>query len=98
MIYVDDFKMAGPKDNMQMGWDGINQVLDMDPAEVFGRYFGCNHHEGEQVVLPREAHPVAHVFDKKHAAPASRPEPEHTEDWWEVDPDLGAAIRHHVYP
>ena len=98
VIYVDDFKMAGPKDNMQKGWDGINKVLDMDPAEVFGRYFGCNHHEGEQVMLPREAHPFAHVFDKKHAAPASRPEPERTEDWWEVDPDLGAVVRHHVYP
>ena len=98
VIYVDDFKMAGPKDNMQKGWDGINQVLDMDPAEVFGRYFGCNHHEGEQVMLPREAHPFAHVFDKKHAALASRPEPEHTEDWWEVDPELGAVVRHHVYP
>ena len=98
VIYVDDFKMAGPKENMQKGWDGINQVLDMDPAEVFGRYFGCNHHEGEQVMLPREAHPFAYVFDKKHAAPASRPEPEHTEDWWEVDPELGAVVRHHVYP
>ena len=98
VIYVDDFKMAGPKDNMQKGWDGINQVLDMDPAEVFGRYFGCKHHEGEQVMLPREAHPFAHVFDKKHAALASRPEPEHTVDWWEVGPDLGAVVRHHVYP
>ena len=98
VIYVDDFKMAGPKDNMQKGWDGINRVLDMDPAEVFGRYFGCNHHEGEQVMLPRGAHPFAHVFDKKHAALASRPEPEHTEDWWEVDPELGAVVRHHVYP
>ena len=98
VIYVDDFKMAGPKDNMQKGWGGINQVLDMDPAEVFGRYFGCNHHEGEQVMLPREAHPFAHVFDKKYAALASRPEPEHTEDWWEVDPELGAVVRRHVYP
>ena len=98
VIYVDDFKMAGPKDNMKKGWGGINQVLDMDPAEVFGRYFGCNHHEGEQVTLPREAHPFAHVFAKKHAAPASRPEPDHTEDWWEVDPEIGAVVRHHVYP
>ena len=98
VIYVDDFKTAGPKENMQQGWGGSNQVLDMDPAEVFGRYFGCNHHEGEQVKLPREAHPFAHVFDKKHAAPASRPEPERIEDWWEVDPDLGAVVRHHVYP
>ena len=31
VIYVDDFKMAGPKENMQKGWGGINQVLDMDP-------------------------------------------------------------------
>ena len=45
VIYVDDFKMAGPKANMKKDWDGINSVLDMDPAEVLGRYFGCNRHE-----------------------------------------------------
>ena len=38
-----------------------------------------------------------HVFDKKRAAPASRSEANRTEDWWEVDPDIGAVVRHHIY-
>ena len=40
VIYVDDFKMAGPKDKMKKGCGGINQVLDVGPADVFGRCFG----------------------------------------------------------
>ncbi|OLP98785.1 hypothetical protein AK812_SmicGene18734 [Symbiodinium microadriaticum] len=37
VVYVDDFKMAGPKDNLAKGWEGISKVLDMDPAEPLGR-------------------------------------------------------------
>ena len=37
VFYVDDFKMAGAKANLKKAWDGVNQVLDMDPPAVFGR-------------------------------------------------------------
>ena len=56
VVYVDDFKMAGPTKNMGEGWKGINSVLDMDPSEALGRYFGCNHVEQQQVQVPKSEH------------------------------------------
>ena len=86
--------MAGPSKNLDKGWKTIESVIDMDPREPFGRYFGCNHFK-----LPRSAHPFACVFDKKTAAPArGDPRPQVREDYWEVDTELGAVVRHHVYP
>ena len=38
VIYVDDFKMAGPEKNMARGWDLLGEFIDVDPAEVVGRY------------------------------------------------------------
>ena len=57
VICVDDFKMAGPAKNLDKGWKTVESVIDMDPPEPFGRYFGCNHFEKTQVKLPRSAHP-----------------------------------------
>ena len=31
VIYVDDFKMAGPQGNLKKGWANISSVIDMDP-------------------------------------------------------------------
>ena len=99
VIYVDNFKMAGPEGNLDKGCETINSLIDMDPAGLFGRYFGCNHHEQRQVMLSRDDHPFAYVFDKKSTAAAGLgAERNRTEDHWEIDPDLGAAIKHHVYP
>ena len=50
VVYVDDFKMAGPEANSAEGWKRISSVIDR------------------------------------------------TEDYWEVDPEVGAVIRHHIYP
>ena len=97
VIYVDDFKMAGPQGNLKKGWANISSVIDMDPPEAFGRYFGCHHSEQVQGKLPRSAHPFASVFDKKDA-PLAAAAARRSEDYWEVDPDLGAVVRHHVYP
>ena len=87
VIYVDDFKMAGPQGNLKKGWANISSVIGMDPPEAFGRYFGCHQSEQVQAKLPRSAHPFAYVFDKKDAPLAAA-----------ADPDLGAVVRHHVYP
>ena len=89
--------MAGPQGNLKKGWENISSVIDMDPPEAFGRYFGCHHSEQTQVKLPRSAHPFAYVFDKKDA-PLAAAAARRSEDYWEVDPDLGAVVRHHVYP
>ena len=100
VVYVDDFKMAGPQDKINKGWELIAKVIDMEPAEVLGRYFGCHHVEQNQVQLSREDHPFAYVFDKKHASPAAdyQVRPNRKEDFWEVDAELAAVVRHHIYP
>ncbi|CAE7319678.1 GIP [Symbiodinium natans] len=95
VVYVDDFKMAGPQDKINKGWELIAKVIDMEPAEVLGRYFGCHHVEQNQVQLSREDHPFAYVFDKKHASPAAdyQVRPNRKEDFWEVDAELAAVVR-----
>ena len=43
VIYVDDFKMSGPADNLAKGWDLLRQGLQIDlPADIRGQaYLGC---------------------------------------------------------
>ena len=53
VVYVDDFRIAGPTDNMEKGWKTISDVIDMDPPEPCGRYFGCNHFEESKGALSR---------------------------------------------
>ena len=100
VVYVDDFKMAGPQDKISKGWELIAKVIDMEPAEVLGRYFGCHHVEQNQVQLSREDRPFAYVFDKKYASPAAdyQVRPNRKEDFWEVDAELAAVVRRHIYP
>ena len=50
IVYVDDFKLAGPADKLQVGWDlirGPSKVapngIDMDPPTTVGRFLGCEH-------------------------------------------------------
>ena len=31
MVYVDDFKMAGPSDNIKKGWQLIEKHIKLDP-------------------------------------------------------------------
>ena len=94
VIYVDDFKMAGPEKNMEKGWELLGEFIDMDPAEVLGRYFGCVRREEAQVKLPPSAHPFHALFEKgaKTAAATVR-----REDYWDIDPESMLAIKHHCY-
>ena len=87
--------MAGPEKNMERGWELLGEFIDMDPAEVLGRYFGCMHHEESQLKLPATAHPFHEVFEKgtKSAAASVR-----REDYWDIDPENMLAIKHHCYP
>jgi hypothetical protein len=49
VVYVDDFKMSGPKQNMADGWKLISSStpttagITMDKATPSGRYLGCDH-------------------------------------------------------
>ena len=92
---LDLLLMAGPEKNMAKGWELLGEFIDMDPAEVLGRYFGCMRHEESQVKLPATAHPFHEVFEKgtKTAAASVR-----HEDYWDIDPENMLAIKHHCYP
>ena len=59
VIYVDDFKLAGPAQNLAEGWrlirgnataEGGEGLIMEDPTPL-GQYLGCNHIQGN-IVLP----------------------------------------------
>lgn len=49
VVYVDDFKMSGPTENMAQGWELLRKASDntpgieMDDPKPVGRYLGCEH-------------------------------------------------------
>ena len=46
-MYFDDFLMSGPKENMDIMWKKIAQVLKIDEPAEMGLYLGCVHEEGK---------------------------------------------------
>ena len=70
-VYVDDFKLAGPRENHDEGWKLIGEHIEMDPPEDVGRYLGCEHIVQHEVKLPVERHPFAHVFDHSIQDPSN---------------------------
>ena len=101
IVYVDDFKMSGPKDSLQKGWSLIASKIDLDTPGPVGRYLGCEHIYKRGVTLPVEAHPFAHVFDKRIPDPAAKTAAagiHRTQDFWEHHPDSPVYAMHHVQP
>ena len=52
VIYVDDFKLSGPRSNMTEGWRLLRKGLTIEPEKPSGLYLGCLHEIG-QLRLPR---------------------------------------------
>ena len=50
VVYVDDFKLSGPKENLSQGWSLIRKGLDIEPPVPIGVYLGCSHEEGTMKV------------------------------------------------
>ena len=50
VVYVDDFKMAGPKDNLPTGWSLLQKGLVIETPVLIGVYLGCGHEEGTMKV------------------------------------------------
>ena len=42
VVYVDEFKLAGPKANMAEGWKIIQMGLPMVPPAPLGIFLGCD--------------------------------------------------------
>eukprot|EP00435_Cladocopium_sp_Y103_P044847 s1620_g12.t1 len=91
VVYVDDFKMAGPKEPMSKGWQLIGSRIDMDVPTDVGRYLGCDHVREVQVMLTVHDHPFAYLFDKSLPDPAAKDATaaQRTQDLWEVDASRG---------
>ena len=43
IVYVDDFKMAGPTSSMDKGWELIRKGISTGNTEPVNRYLGCAH-------------------------------------------------------
>ena len=82
VVYVDDFKMAGPSANMEKARASIKAAVNIGDPEPYDRYFGCMHREFEKKILrlPSQAHPFAFAFEAKKSAAAQH----RTQDWWSM--------------
>ena len=55
VVYVDDFKLSGPKANLPKGWVLVRQGLQIDDPHPLDIWLGCNHkfwerlHEGRTI-------------------------------------------------
>ena len=43
VIYVDDFKLSGPRDKLPEGWKLLSDVIDLDAPHDPDLYLGCVH-------------------------------------------------------
>lgn len=50
-VYVDDFKVAGPENNMKKGWSLLRRVIATGDSTNLGKYLGCGH-ERLNSILP----------------------------------------------
>ena len=96
VVYVDDFKLAGPTANMDKAWASIKRAVNIGDPEPYDRYFGCQHVEFNNVTLPRKAHPFAHVFESQPAVVAQSQH--RTNDFWQHDPVHQTWTRYHLQP
>ena len=51
IVYVDDFKLAGPSEHMESTWDLIGKGLTIEQPRAANLFLDCNH-EQETVALP----------------------------------------------
>ena len=61
MVYVDDFKLSGPKENLKKGWELIKKGLSLDEPGDIGRCLGCHHKIRSAKVDGKEVQVVEYV-------------------------------------
>ena len=50
VVYVDDFKLAGPEVNVAKGWQLIRNAIKTDDPHPVGLFLGCNHRAFERTL------------------------------------------------
>ncbi len=47
VVYVGDFKLSGPAENLKKGWALLRKTLIIDDETGHGQYLGCGHEAGQ---------------------------------------------------
>jgi len=64
-IYVDDFKMSGPKENLAKGWALLREEIEMeDPASP--TIYPCCEQSTQNITLPSGAKVRMMVYDMEN--------------------------------
>ena len=50
IVYVDDFKLAGPSANLKAGWDLVRSKIKTDPPHPVDLFLGCKHEHFERTL------------------------------------------------
>ena len=50
ILYVDDFRIAGPKKHMTAAWKTISKNIKLGEPEASGKFLGCNHELSETII------------------------------------------------
>eukprot|EP00972_Heterocapsa_arctica_P034057 5013552-Heterocapsa_arctica.AAC.1 len=56
MVYVDDFKMSGPKENLSTGRQLIRQGIKTDEPNAVSKCLGCEHIIRDTIVNGKPIH------------------------------------------
>ncbi len=64
-IYVDDFKIAGPKENLAKGWALLRQGIDMEDPATPTLYLRCEQSTHE-ITMPSGAKVKTMVYDMEN--------------------------------
>lgn len=54
VVYVDDFLMSGPENNLEPMWKQIAEKLDIEDPGPMDLHLGCIHEEGKVMINDRE--------------------------------------------
>ena len=59
-IYVDDFKLARPKEAVAKGWDLIKEGIELDEPQDINKYLGCTHVVGNKELDGKQVRTMAY--------------------------------------
>ena len=84
VVYVDDFKLSGPAENIKEGWRLITKHIDMEPPTPTGKFLGCDHKPGEAKLIETGARVRTMEYDMQ--------------SFFESCVDLFQSLTHGKYP
>jgi len=71
-VYIDDFKMADPAENVPKAWAATRSKIKNEDPEPFGLFLGCRHEVAEVVVNGQKARTMTNNVEADLAASVER--------------------------